>query len=86
MFRGGQTVYEKATVEMMKVIAVHELIHACGLENQDHAKDDGVFYFPLAPDGKGKMIVTGAGNQDQPMLPLRLAASTTAKVASLWGS
>jgi hypothetical protein len=86
MFIRGKEVYEKATLEMLKVIAVHELIHACGLEDQDHATDDGLFYFPLAPDGKGKMIVPGAGNENNPMPPLRLAASTTAKVASLWGS
>jgi hypothetical protein len=86
MFRKGKTVYEKATLEMMKVIAVHELIHACGLENKDHATDDGVFYFPLAPDGKGKIIVPGKDLDDVSMPPLRLSASTTAKVGTLWGS
>jgi hypothetical protein len=86
MYRGGRAVYEKATLDMMKVIAVHELIHACGLENQDHATDDGVFYFPLAPDGKGKIIVPGKDLDDKPMPPLRLGASTTAKLGSLWGS
>jgi hypothetical protein len=86
MFRGGKAVYEKATLNMMKVIAVHELIHACGLDNQDHATDDGVFYFPLAPDGKGKMIVPGKGKEDKPMPPLRLAGSTTSKIASVWGA
>lgn len=85
MFRGGKAVYEKASLDMMKVIAVHELIHACGLDNKDHATDDGVFYFPLAPDGRGKMIVPGRGKEDRPMPPLRLAGSTTSKVASLWG-
>jgi hypothetical protein len=86
MYRGGKAVYEKASVEMMKVIAVHELIHACGLDNQDHATDDGVFYFPLAPDGRGKMIVPGAGQDDKPMPPLRLAGSTISKIKSLWGA
>jgi len=86
MLRGGKDVYEKATLDMMKVIAVHELIHACGLENQDHATDDGLFYFPLAPDGKGKIIVPRKGKEDRPMPPLRLAGSTAGKIASLWGS
>ena len=71
---------------MMKVIAVHELIHTCGLEDQDHATDGGLFYFPLAPDGKGEMIVPRKGKEDRPMPPLRLSASTVAKVGSLWGS
>jgi hypothetical protein len=86
MFRGGRDVYEKASLDMMKVIAVHELIHACGLDNDDHATDDGVFYFPLAPDGKGKIVVPRKGLDNKPMPPIRISASTTGKVGSLWGS
>ncbi|OLD92121.1 MAG: hypothetical protein AUG84_02110 [Chloroflexi bacterium 13_1_20CM_4_66_7] len=84
-FQGGKAVYDDATLDMLKVIAVHELIHACGLENQDHATDGGVFYFPLAPDGKGKMIVPETGKDGRPMPPLRLGGSTTGNVARLWG-
>ena len=69
----------------MKVIAVHELIHACGLENQDHATDDGLFYFPLAPSGDGKIIVPAEGKEGLPMPPLCLDALTAAKIGSLWG-
>jgi hypothetical protein len=83
-FIRGREVVEKATLDMMKVIAVHELIHACGLDNNDHARDDGLFYFPLAPDGRGKMIVPQKGKEKTPMPPLRLSGSTTSKVASLW--
>jgi hypothetical protein len=84
MFIKGRTVYEKASLDMLKVIAVHELIHACGLENGDHATDDGLFYFHLAPDGKGKIIVPQGSSAAMP--PLRLGASTVAKLKSLWGS
>jgi len=34
MFIRGREVYEKASLDMMKIIAVHELIHACGLEDK----------------------------------------------------
>jgi hypothetical protein len=30
------------------------MIHACGLEDQDHATDDGLFNFPLRQMGRGK--------------------------------
>jgi hypothetical protein len=86
MFRGGKAVYERATLDMMKVIAVHELVHACGLDNRDHATDDGLFYFPLAPSGDGKIIVPAQGKESRPMPPLRLGASTVAKIANLWRS
>jgi hypothetical protein len=59
---------------MMKVIAVHELIHACGLDNDDHATDDGVFYFPLGSDGKGKIVVPLKGLDNKPM-PQRFASA-----------
>lgn len=80
----GKEVVERATSDMMKIVAVHELIHACGLENTDHATDDGVFYFPLAPSGTGKFIVPAKGKDDKPMPPLRISQSTVCKVASLW--
>lgn len=80
----GKEVVEKATVDMMKVIAVHELIHACGLDNNDHATDDGVFYFPLAPSGTGKLIVPAKGKETKPMPPLRISGSTVGKVSSVW--
>ena len=83
-FIHGKTIVDRATLDMMKVIAVHELIHACGLENRDHANDDGVFFFPLAPDGNGKIIVPQQGQDPTPMPPLRLSQTTVGKLASLW--
>lgn len=81
-FIRGKAVFEKANLDMMKVIAVHELIHACGLENQDHS-DDGVFCFRLSPTGNGKVKAWGQ-NDDRAMPPLFLSQSTVGKVASLW--
>ena len=83
-FIHGKTIVDRATLDMLKVIAVHELIHACGLENKDHATDDGVFFFPLAPDGTGKIIVPQQGRADRPMPPIRVAQNTVSKIASLW--
>ena len=86
MFIGGKAVYERASLDMMKVIAVHELVHACGLENRDHDTNDGLFYFPLAPSGDGKIIVPAQGKESNPMPPLRLGASTITKIKELWSS
>jgi hypothetical protein len=81
---GGKVEYEEASLEMMKVIAVHELVHACGLENSDHATTGGVFYFPLAPDGKGKIIAPVKGQEKKAMPPLWLDAATKTKLVSMW--
>jgi hypothetical protein len=81
-FIGGKEVFEKANLDMMKVIAVHELIHACGLENSDHA-DDGLFCFRITPTGNGKVKAWGQ-EDDRAMPPLFLSQSTVGKVASLW--
>ena len=78
-FIRGRQIFEKANLNMMKIIAVHELIHACGLENKDHA-DDGVFAANVTPQN-GKLVAWG---QVRAMPPLFLAQSTVAKVASLW--
>ena len=78
-FIRGRQMFEKANLDMMKVIAVHELIHACGLENSDHA-DDGVFAKNITPQG-AKVVAWG---QTTPMPPLFLAPGTTTKIANLW--
>lgn len=82
-FKQGRTIVDRATPDMLKVIAVHELIHACGLENADHAQE-GVFGFPLAPDGKGKLIVPQQGQSRRAMPPIFVAQATVGKVANLW--
>lgn len=83
VFIKGKAIYHNATPDMMRVIAVHELIHACGLEDGDHA-DDGLFYFPLAASGNGKLIVPETGKDKRRMPPLFLAASTVSKISTLW--
>jgi hypothetical protein len=81
-FIRGKEVFEKANLDMMRVVAVHELIHACGLENGDHS-DDGVFCGTMVPTGTGKVQAWGKKDA-RAMPPLFLIPSTVSKVASLW--
>lgn len=78
-FIRGRMVSEKANLDQLKVVAVHELIHACGLENTDHA-DDGVFASNITPHG-GKIVAFG---RKRTMPPLFLTQDTVGKVASVW--
>jgi len=78
----GKYVVESVSQDIMLGIAVHELVHACGLENSDHA-DDGIFYFPLAVSGK-KLIVPEKDKNNRPMPPFFLSPLTICKVQSLW--
>ncbi|MGI8639256.1 MAG: hypothetical protein ACR2MG_04810 [Pyrinomonadaceae bacterium] len=78
----GKLVVESVSQDIMLGIAVHELIHACGLENSDHA-DNGIFYFPLAISGK-KLIVPEKDKNNKPMPPFFLSPITISKVQSLW--
>lgn len=71
-----------AQLEMMNVIAVHELVHACGLDNDDHAAD-GLFYSPLAQSGE-KLIVPEKGKNQKPLPPLWLDRPTIKKIAFHW--
>jgi hypothetical protein len=60
-------------------IAVHELIHACGLDNGEHS-DDGVFV--TSPNlGNGKISST---KSSKPMPPLFFNESTQAKLSRAW--
>jgi hypothetical protein len=86
MFRPEGEVYKQASLDMMKVIAVHELLQACGLEDKDHATTEGVFYFPLAPDGKGKMIVLLKKQEKRAMPPIHLDQSSRAAIAGFVAS
>jgi hypothetical protein len=70
------------TRDIMTVLACHELIHACGLSNQDHG-NDGLFYDMLSPRD-GKMIVPEQGKNQRPMPPLWLAPATAQKIRKLW--
>lgn len=63
----------------LRFIAVHELVHACGLDNGEHS-DDGVFItLPNFSNGKIKSTKTS-----KRMPPLFFNASTRAKLSKAW--
>jgi hypothetical protein len=70
------------TADVMKVIAAHELVHACGLDDDDHGKD-GLFYSPLSLSS-GKMIVPEEGKNQKPMPPLWMDHKTIMNIKKYW--
>ena len=63
----------------LRFITVHELVHACGLDNGEHS-DDGVFItLPNFSNGKIRSTKTG-----KPMPPLFFNGSTRAKLSKAW--
>lgn len=65
--------------DVLTFIALHELVHACGLENGDH-DNDGVFMtLPNIRDGK-----IWASQDSKKMPPFFLAPSTISKINALW--
>jgi hypothetical protein len=74
-------------VNAMKVVAVHELIHACGLEDGDHTETD-IFYgnpVPAIGDSAGGdqiMLISKTGNVKFP--PMLLSPATVSKIKSVW--
>ncbi len=79
----GETLYEEADVNQMRVIAVHELVHACGLDNDEHDKFDGLFQARLVPSG-GKMESVMKTKGSKAMPPMYLTPSTKSKIQRLW--
>jgi len=73
---------EAASVEQLRVIAVHELIHAAGLSNSDHG-GDGIFNSPLTPRD-GKFYIPQKGRNQALMPPIRVGNSIVSKVKKLW--
>lgn len=73
---------DPASVEQLEIIAVHELIHAAGLSDNDHG-GDGIFNSPLTPLD-GKFYVPQKGRSQAPMPPIRVGKSIVAKVATIW--
>ncbi len=72
---------------VMKVIAVHELVHACGLHNSDHSRDDLFQGFPQVDIGDapaGDRVRIEAGGRMSGMPPLVLSGSTVQKIRRLW--
>ena len=79
----GQQSEQMASQDVMKVIAVHELIHACGLdEPRDHG-GDGIFYYPLSYQ-EGKVYVPERGKNQALMPPIRPDGIITGKIKELW--
>ena len=79
--KGNQ--FEKmASQDVMKVIAVHELIHASGLEDSDHG-GDGIFYYPLHYQS-AKLYVPERGKNQALMPPIRPDARIVGKIKELW--
>jgi len=74
---------------VMKVIAFHELIHGCGLENRDHTDVD-VFNGNPQPDygstpAQDRVYIT-VGRHKLFMPPIIFSAITAGKIARLWAS
>lgn len=70
---------------VMKVIAAHELLHACGLENDDHQDDDLFQGYPRVNPGDnaaGDKILIGVGPRSMP--PLVLGSVTVQNLKGLW--
>jgi hypothetical protein len=70
---------------IMKVIGVHELFHACGLENDDHTRDDLFQGTPRVNAGDtaaGDKILIGVGPKSMP--PLYLSGATAKSIKDLW--
>jgi hypothetical protein len=74
-------------INVMKCILIHEFIHACGLENNDHSKDDIFNGFPQTNYGNkpddDKIGITKDGNYVW-FPPIFLSSSTVGKIKALW--
>ena len=72
---------------VMKVIAAHELLHACGLENSDHSSDDLFQGTPRVDAGdkaRDDKVLIGTGPKAMP--PLFLGGSTAKSIKDLWAT
>ena len=71
----------------MKVIAVHELVHACGLADADHSTDDLFQANPQVDPGdaaQGDRVRVETGGRMRWMPPLVLSGSTVRRIRTLW--
>jgi hypothetical protein len=79
----GNASDQLASLDVMKVIAVHELIHACCLNDDDDHGGDSVFYHPLEHQN-GKLYVPQKGKNPALMPPIRADQMITRKIKELW--
>ena len=72
---------------VMTLIAVHELVHACGLENSDHSADDLFQANPQVDPGSqpgGDRVIINLRGKMSFMPPLVLSSLTVGRLKSLW--
>ncbi len=70
---------------VMKVIATHELLHACGLENSDHSTGDifqGTPRVDAGDSAPGDKVLIGTGPKKMP--PVYLGGDTAKRIKELW--
>lgn len=81
-FIHGKEVFDRANPNQMRVIFVHELIHACGLDNGEH-DEDGLFQKGLVPMGDkvGSVLASRTGKL---MPPMYLSQPTKSKIQQNW--
>ena len=74
--------------QVMKLIAIHEFFHACGLENGDHTTDDlfqGVPNVELGDSPSGDTVVVTQGRKVTARMPPAVVGGTTIKnIKALW--
>lgn len=70
---------KESHANVLLFIAVHEFIHACGLDDDEHA-GDGVFM--TSPNIQGGKLWAQKGSKKMP--PLFLAPKTVTKLQSIW--
>jgi hypothetical protein len=65
-------------------IAVHELIHACGLSDAEHSNDDVFMGYPQVDAGSRPADDRVRVTYERRMPPLQVSAGTAARVRALW--
>lgn len=71
---------QKITKEQKEMIIVHEIIHACGMDEHD---TEGIMYDVFRDSGTGVIeLVSPAGTKGMP--PIRVGATTTSIMEKLW--
>ena len=71
---------EKTTKEQKEMVVVHEIIHACGMEEHD---TEGIMYDKFRNDGTGVIeLVAADGVKGMP--PIRIGGTTMSIMRSLW--
>lgn len=75
--------------KVMTFIALHELIHACGLEDADHTAGDVFEGNPSLRLGSGPdedQVEVTVGRKKQAMPPFDISAATLSKISKNWSA